>query len=126
MSETLMSRIAKTICGNRVNHYQKRGYQNRCAAACLSYQAGSKIHILAHKKTFSRSPTKVLKAHVSRHETRLATRKCRETRTSRNKKRYQHQKQSAMPDSDYGPHSNKPDLDETEPIEFEQVCVHLL
>ena len=119
LAETLMSRIAKTIGGKRVNHYQKRGYHNRCAAACLSYQVGPSMHVMAYKKTFTRSPSKVLKNFVSHHEKRQKNKNARETRAYRNKHRYQDKKQPAMPDGDYGPHSNQPDLEETEPSVFE-------
>ena len=119
LAETLMSRIAKSIGGKRVNHYQRRGYQNRCAAACLSYQVGSKMHVLAYKRKFHHSPTKVLKEHVSRNEKRLRGRKGRETRTYRNKRRYQAANQPAMPDKEYGPQSSQPDLDETDAREFQ-------
>ena len=119
LAEALMARVAKAIGGKRVNHYQKRGYRNRCAAACLSYQVGYKMHVLAYKKTFNRSPTKIIKKHVSSHEQQLKNRKTRETRAYRNKNRYQDKKQPAMPDRDYGPNSNQPDLDETEPVQFE-------
>ena len=119
LAEALMSRVAKTIGGKRVNHYQKRGYRTRCAAACLSYQVGHKMHVLAYKKTFNRSPTKILKGQVSSHERRLKNRQTRENRTYRNKRRYQDKKELSKPDNDYGPNSNQPDLEETEPNEFE-------
>ena len=56
---------------------------------------------------------------MSSHERRLKNRQTRENRTYRNKRRYQDKKELSKPDNDYGSNSNQPDLEETEPNEFE-------
>ena len=50
LAKNLMSQVAKTLGGKRVNHYQKCGYQNRCAAAALAFQSGSQMHIDVFKQ----------------------------------------------------------------------------
>ena len=61
LAENLMSQVAKTLGGKRVNHYQKRGYHDRCAAVALAFQSGNQMHIDVFKQKYQKSPTKIMK-----------------------------------------------------------------
>ena len=109
LAENLMSQVAKALGGKRVNHYQKRGYQNRCAAAALAFQSGSQMHIDVFKQKYQKSPTKIMKKYVTAaQKKRLARPKDPAKRVGR----YEYIRRSlAGPDGDCGPRCEAPDMD---------------
>lgn len=122
LAENLMSQIAKTLGGKRVNHYQRRGYQNRCAAAALAFQKGPKMHLDVYKQKYQRSPTKILKKYVN------ASRRVQMTRDKNPAKRAGRYVRRSLvgTDKNYGPCCQTPDLDALDPKLYEQKTAAIL
>ena len=116
LAENLMSQVAKTLGGKRVNHYQKRGYRNRCAAAALAFSSGSQMHIDVFKHKYQRSPTKIMKKYVTvAQKKQLARPKDPAKRVGRYVRR-----SLAGTDGDYGPACAAPDMEERDVQLFQQ------
>lgn len=107
--EQYNSVIAMYTGGKRTNQIQRNGYQTRCAAAVVKYNSRQPFYKL-HKSITKSSPGSYAKLYEARAK-RKAERDLERSRKNP-KSRRSLVMTAAGPDKYYGPHAQKPDIED--------------
>lgn len=121
-----MSLLCKFNVGKRLNLIGRAGFERRCIVAGLHYNEDSNWVLNSYKKLLERSPSKLLKNHVSKCQGQLELRRNRYKSGGSNARRKLNFVGANKTNPDYGSKALQPEpSDKIVQLEKDRILEHL-